>query len=89
VSALLFNAFKALGSAANRREIALVAAALRESGDEEVGPLLDYANRPELWGRCCAVAVEAGAYGFVGLDLAVAFHNPEAFAKLIAEPEAA
>ena len=83
MSALLLNAFKALGSAANRREIGLVAAALRESGDEEVGPLLDYANNPELWDRCEAIADEAGAYGFVALDLAVAFHNPEAFAKLV------
>lgn len=48
MSALLLNAFKALGSAANRREIGLVATALRESGDEEVGPLLDYENNPEL-----------------------------------------
>jgi hypothetical protein len=46
-------------------------------------------TRPELWDRCNAIADEAGASGFVALDLAVAFHNPEAFAKLIAEPEAA
>ena len=52
------------------------ATALRESGDEEVGPLLDYENNPELWDRCKAIADEAGAYGFVALDLAVALHNP-------------
>jgi len=44
VSALLLNAFRALGSGPSRREIALVAKALRESGDVEVGPLLDYAK---------------------------------------------
>ena len=42
MSALLFNAFRALGPAAERREIAKVARALRESGAEEVGRLLNY-----------------------------------------------
>ena len=83
MSALLLNAFKVLGSGPSRREIALVAKALRESGDVEVGPLLDYANNRDLWERCIALADEAGAYGFVALDLALAFHNPEAFAKLV------
>jgi hypothetical protein len=64
-------------------KIGLVATALRESGDEEVGPLLDYENNPKLWNRCKAIADEAGAYGFVALDLAVAFHNPEAFARYL------
>jgi hypothetical protein len=40
LSALLFNAFKALGPGPQRREIATVAKALRESGDEEVQALL-------------------------------------------------
>lgn len=71
MSALLLNAFKALGPAATRREIALVATALRDSGDEDGGPLLDHESNPEGWGRCCAIADEAGAYGFVALDLAV------------------
>ena len=61
----------------------MVAKALRESGDVEVGPLLDYANNRDLWQRCNALADEAGAYGFVALDLALAFHNPETFAKLV------
>ena len=82
MSALLLNAFRALGPAATRREIALVARALRESGDEDVGPLLDYGN-PEGWDRCCAIADDAGAYGFVALDLAVAFYNPTAVAELV------
>jgi hypothetical protein len=83
MSALLLNAFKALGPAASRREIALVAAALRKSGDEEVGRLLDYANHPEAWDRCVAMADEAGAYAFVALDLAVAFHNPGYYARYL------
>jgi hypothetical protein len=83
VSALLFNAFRALGPGAPRREIATVARALRESGDQEVGPLLNYEENPELWDRSCAIADDAGAFGFVALDLAVAFHNPEWFAGLV------
>jgi hypothetical protein len=83
VSSLLFNAFRALGPAATRREIATVAEALRQSGDEEVGPLLDYKNNKELWDRCVEMADEASTFGFVALDLAVAFHNPEALAKLV------
>jgi hypothetical protein len=54
-----------------------------------VGPLLDYENHPELWDRCEEMADEAGAFGFVALDLALAFHNPSHFASLIAEPDAA
>jgi hypothetical protein len=58
--------------------------ALRDSGDaEEVGRLLDYSEDAKDWDRCCEIADEAGAYGFVALDLALAFHNPRAFAKLI------
>jgi hypothetical protein len=78
MTALLFNALRALGPGPTRREIALVATALGESGDQDVGPLLDYANNPEGWGRCVAMADEAGAHGFVALDLAHAFHNPRA-----------
>jgi hypothetical protein len=83
VSARLLNAFKALGPGPTRREIATVASALRESGDEQVGRLLNYEEHPQDWDRCCAIADEAGAYAFVALDLAVAFHNPEWFAGLV------
>ena len=69
--------------------MARVALALRESGDEEVGRLLDYENNRELWARCNAIADEAGAGGFVALDLALAFHNPANFATLMADPEPA
>jgi hypothetical protein len=84
VSALLFNAFRALGPAASWREIATVAAALRESGDEETGRLLDYSrNNKENWDRCVAMAEEAGAHGFIALDLAIAVHNPARVARLL------
>jgi hypothetical protein len=80
VSALLLNAFKALGSAATRHEIGVVADALRRSGDEEVRGLLDYSQgNQEAWRRCLAIADDAGAFGFVALDLALAFQRPEAF----------
>jgi hypothetical protein len=80
------NAFRALGPGPTRREVALVAKALREAGDDEVGPLLDYENNPELWARGNAIADEAGVYGFVALDLALAFHTRQ-LRCLIAEPE--
>jgi hypothetical protein len=80
LSALLFNAFKALGPGPQRREIATVAKALRESGDEEVQALL---GDRENWDWCCEIADAAGAYGFVALDLVMAFTNPVGFAKLI------
>jgi hypothetical protein len=87
VSALLFNAFRALGPGPTRREVALVAQALRESGDADVGPLLDYDNEPKLYKRCEEMAEQAGSYEIVALDLALAFHNPAHFAALIAEPD--
>jgi hypothetical protein len=49
VSELLYDAFRALGPGPARREVALVANALRESGDEEGGPMLNYEDEPELW----------------------------------------
>ena len=83
MSALLLNAFKALGPGPTRREVAQVASALRESGDEEVGRLLDWEEHPQDWDRCCAIADEAGAFGFVALDMALAYYNPAAFAELV------
>jgi hypothetical protein len=88
VSSLLFNAFRALGPGPTRREVALVAQALRESGEADVGPLLNYENEPELYKRCEEMPLEAGSYEIVALDLALAFHNPAHFASLIAEPDA-
>jgi hypothetical protein len=51
--------------------------------------MLDYEHEPELYKRCEELAVEAGSYEIVALDLALAFHNPAHFASLIAEPDAA
>jgi hypothetical protein len=79
VSGLLFNAFKALGPAATRREIALVAVALRDSGYEEADALLWAAELDPLY----AIADQAGAYGFVALDLVMAYRNPRAFDRLV------
>ena len=74
---LVFTAFQALGPAATRREVALVAQALRERGDEEVLRLFGAGTEPEpdaAFDReaCAAVtgiAERAGAGGFVALDL--------------------
>jgi hypothetical protein len=69
VSGLLLNAFRALGPGPRRREVALVATALRGSGDaDEVGRLLNYEENPGDWGRCCEIADEAGASGFVRIE---------------------
>lgn len=87
MSALLLNAFGALGPGPTRREVALVATALRESGEaDEVGRLLNYEENPGDWDRCCEIVDEAGASGFVALDLAVALHNPGYFARYL-DPE--
>jgi hypothetical protein len=73
VSGLLFSAFKALGPGASRREIAMVADALRESGDEEVLALFRPPGGEYFDHEACAavteIAEQAGAGGFVGLDL--------------------
>jgi hypothetical protein len=79
VSELVLAAFQALGPGPSWREVALVAASLRESNDRKVEGLLS----PEGRDRCCEIADEAGANRFVALDLAVAFHNPGYFARYL------
>ena len=77
MSDLVFTAFQALGPAATRREVALVAKALRERGDEEVLGLFGAGTEPEpdaaFDHEACAAVAEiaerAGAGGFVALDL--------------------
>ena len=73
MSGLVFNAFRALGPTATRREIATVAKALRESGDEEVLALFRPPGGEYFDHEACAavteIAEEAGAGGFVALDL--------------------
>jgi hypothetical protein len=88
VSELLSAAFKALGMDADRREITLVANALRASGDAEVQALLGiWPDDREGWDWLVSIASEAGAGGLVALDLATAFQTPGAFAHPIAPPE--
>jgi hypothetical protein len=69
----------ALGPAATRREIATVARALRDSGDEDASALLEADDFEPLY----AIAYETGAYGFVALDLVMAYRNPQGFATLV------
>jgi hypothetical protein len=61
VSALLFDALRALGPPATRREIATLAEALRKTGDEEVQALLGAWPGRESWDWLVAIAAEAGA----------------------------
>lgn len=71
MSDLVFAAFRALGMAATKREIALVAKALRESGDKEALalPEPDPAFDREAYASVTEIAERAGAGGFVALDL--------------------
>lgn len=64
-----------------------MADALRDAGDEEVGRLLNFGGNQGAWDRCCTMAEEAGAGGFVALDLALAFHNHAFFAMLVRRGE--
>jgi hypothetical protein len=86
VSGLLFQAFRALGMGPSRRELALVAAVLRASGDAEAQALLGVPD-DKGWERLIAIADDAGACGLVALDLATVFQTPDAFAHLMARPE--
>jgi hypothetical protein len=79
VSALVALALTALGPAASKREIQLVAQALRDSGDAEAlalfGLPVDGEPDPnpvfdrEACARVKEIAVEVSAGPFVGLDL--------------------
>ena len=69
MSELLLRAFQALGSSPTRREIALVAKALRESGDEETLTMFPEERGFDGLGAVTAMAERADAGAFVGLDL--------------------
>jgi hypothetical protein len=78
LSELLARALRALGPGAKRDEIALVARALRDSGDEETLALFGLPQEgPELafdraaLGRVEELAEAVGASPFVALDLYV------------------
>ena len=86
MSELLELALRAVGPAASKPEIQMVARALRSSGDAEAlavfGLPADGKTDPdptfdhEALGRVQAVAEEAGAGAFVGLDLYAWTVNP-------------
>jgi hypothetical protein len=84
MSELAFAAFRALGVAPTGRELALVARAIRESGDEEALALFGAGPEPEqdpaFDREACAavaeVAERAGAGGLVTLDLYTEVINP-------------
>jgi hypothetical protein len=80
VSGLLLSAFRALGPGATRREIATVAKALRESGDEETLALFRPPGGDYFDHKACDAVIEiaeqAGAGPFVGLDLYVQTIRP-------------
>jgi hypothetical protein len=75
---LAVAAFEALGAGPTRRELALVARALRESGDEETVALFAEPFSKDGWSRLAELAEQAGASGFVALDLYVEVANPGA-----------
>ena len=80
---LVFAAFRALGSASSRNEVALVAEALRASGDPEVFALFGVtpaASEPPFDHDAChavaEIAVQAGAHGLTALDVYTEFVRP-------------
>jgi len=86
VSQLVFRAFQAIGPPGPqyRREVALVAKAIRESGDEEALALFGVGAEPapdpafdrEACARVTEVAEHAGADGLTALDVYTAVVNP-------------
>ena len=73
MSELLARAFAALGPAPTDRELALVADAVRNSGDEEAIAALEADYDDPAWKELDAVAIESGASAFVALDLKTVF----------------
>lgn len=77
MSELLFHAFQALGRAPSFRETALVAAALRETGDREVLAMFEAASTDrDAFDAIVAVARAAGSSGFTALDLHTELVHP-------------
>jgi hypothetical protein len=83
MTALLFHAFKALGMGPARSETALVASALRESGDRETLAMFEGDTKAAME-RLEAVAVEAGSCGLVALDLLTEVLNPGVHERVMA-----
>ncbi len=86
MSQLVFRAFQAIGPPGPqyRREVALVAKAIRESGDDEALALFGVGAEPdpdpafdhEARRRVTEAAEHAGADGLTALDLYTAVVNP-------------
>ena len=85
MSELVFAAFKELGMGPSRRELGLVATAIRDSGDEAALLIagivaLALALRGDYCGpgyrRLVELAEEAGSSGLVALDLYVEVDDP-------------
>jgi hypothetical protein len=82
MSHLVFQALRALGPGATKRECGLVAAALRATGDREVEALCGADPRSDGWERLMGLAEEAGSNGLVALDLATEFQSPGCLAGI-------
>ena len=73
MTALLQRALEALGPGASPQEVELVADTLRSARDKDVLRALQTAAEDlRAFDALCLVAEEAGASGFVALDLATA-----------------
>ena len=84
MSRMVFAAFQALGPAATKREVELVAEAIRASGDREALELFGAGSEPdpdppfdhEACEAVTEIAERAGAGGLVALDLYSAVIRP-------------
>jgi len=76
MSELLASAFAGLGMGPSWDELAMVAAMLRRSGDEDAIAALDVDLGGDEFTALVGLAATSGASGFVALDLVTAFGNP-------------
>jgi hypothetical protein len=83
MTALLVQAFTALGMGPSMTETALVASALRASGDRATLALFEGDTKAAME-RLEAVAVEAGSCGLVALDLLTEVVNPGVHERVLA-----
>jgi hypothetical protein len=81
MTALLSQAFKALGMAPSRKETALVASALRASGDRATLAMFEGDG---AFDAVTAVAEAAGSSGLTAWDLFTEVVNPGAHERVLA-----
>lgn len=85
MSDLVAGAFGALGMAPSLREVELVAAALRASGDEDALALFEAAEADrDGFKALAAVATASGSCGLVALDLLTEVSSPGAHERVLA-----